>query len=182
MNRVLYISAVLMLIVLFPITAAGEDAAIGVPEIKIEGTVIEEAELTADVTVSGDAINKVILSIQFCSDGMCYMPVDVAMNDLGDGKYQGVYSDFESGYDYYQYQIVVEDGTSGLNSTEYVKLDGLPGYGTANGDNETGDDDTGDDDTTGDGNDKEKEDSPGFTLMMVLTAVLLLAFFVRRRQ
>ena len=177
MNRVLYISAVLMLIVLFPITAAGEDAAIGVPEIKIEGTVIEETELTADVTVSGDTINKVILRIQFCSDGMCYMPVDVAMNDLGDGKYQGVYSDFESGYEYYQYQIVVEYGGSGQNSTEYEKLDELPGYGPDNGDNETGDDDT-----TGDGNDKEKEDSPGFTLMMVLTAVLLLAFFVHRRQ
>ena len=107
MNRVLYIFAVLMLIMLLPITAVGEDAAIGDPEIKIEGTTIEEAELTADVTVTGDGISEVILRIQFCSDGMCYMPEDVAMSDLGDGKYQGVYSDFEGGYEYYQYQIVV---------------------------------------------------------------------------
>jgi len=179
MNRFLYISAILMLMVLLPITAAGEDVTIGDSDIKIEGTAIEEAELTAAVTVTGDNVSKVILRIQFCSDGMCYAPIDVEMDDLGADKYQGVFSDFESGYDYYQYQIVVKYGGSEQTSTEPEKLDGLPGYGTVNGDNETADDDdnTGDDD-----DDVEEKDSPGFPITMILVAVLLLVFFLRRRQ
>jgi len=158
--------------------ASAEDITIEQPEVEIVGDTIEEAEMKVTVMITGDDIGPITLKIQFCDDGMCYMPIDVTMNDLGGGLYQGTYSDFEAGYEYYQYQISVKYGDEKTESTVYKHVDGLPGYESDNGDDDdtTGDNDTTeDDDTNGTPEKKDEEESPGFSVVLLFGIVILIA-------
>ena len=167
-RTMIMISILVYSLVLCQSIASAEDITIEQPEIEIVGETIEEAEMKVTVMVTGDDIGSITLKIQFCDDGLCYMPIDVTMNDLGGGQYQGTYSDFEAGYEYYQYQISVKYGDEKTESTVYKHVDGLPGY-------ESEDDDTTDDDDINGTIEKKDDDSPGFSVVLLFGIVILIA-------
>lgn len=179
MRYQLLVCVLVILLLAFSATVKGEKPDIGIPDLKMTGDTIEDAELTVTVTVSGENITKVILFIQACSGLSCYLPVEVEMESVGPAQYSGTYSEFVAEYEYYQYMVKGENGEGESHQTDFTKLKSLPGYE----DNGTDDDDsTGDDDTTpeDDTDENTSEDSPGFGLGMVGSMVLLGVFFRKK--
>jgi len=167
-----------LLVVLAPVTVGENSVVIEVHEPEISGTTIQEAKFNVTVDIIGENINKVTLNIQYCSEGLCYMPTNVEMVKTGPGRYQGSYSEFEAGNDHYQFQISANYGDELTEQNEYQHILGLPGY---EGDG-TGDDDTADDDGSNNGN-SEKNESPGFTpgSILFLCGIIALLFYIKRR-
>ena len=137
------------------------------------------------VSITGDGITEVILQVQLCGGGMCMMPVDVPMVSEGDGNYVGTYSDFEAGNDYYQYRIEATNDADETGQTDYVHFKGLPGYEGEDHEDDDSEDDDADDDgnDTGKGeNDTDSDDSPGFSLILVVGVMAVVVLLGRRTR
>lgn len=178
MRYQLFVCLLALIMLAVPAAVKGEKPVIDTPEISITGESATDAEITVTVTVTGENVIKVFLYIQACSGLSCYLPVEVEMESIGVDQYRGTFSDFEAEYEYYQYMVKGENGQGESKQTDFVKIEGLPGYE----DNVTDDDDDPDDDDSASDNDTDKntdDDFPGFEIALLLTAVMLLGVLIR---
>ena len=125
------------------------------------------SQITISASISGESdINKVYIEIQECKEDLCFQNVNLTMTKVND-KYQKQYQLLKDEATYFKYSIAVlfDDG-SWYNQTEKtevtLKLDSNNG-GTNNGD----------------GGDK---DTPGFELILLLTAISLIILLFRKKR
>lgn len=177
--------AIFLLITALPTIVGAEPPVIEVHEPQITGSNIEEAEFEVTVDITGENINLVSLSIQYCSDGMCYMPMVVEMTETTTGQYIGQYSDFEGGYEYYQFQIIVDHDDSQSKRNDYQYIFGLPGYESlTDEDNSSEENGLTDGNKIDNGSSNKETNSPGLSLWAICLSVILITtiFYLKRKK
>ncbi len=139
-----------------------EDVTIDPAEPKVLDTVTITATITSD-----DEIDEVTLRIKECDESMCMQTVSYQM-DLDNGNYTVTDDLTFAGATYFGYQFVITiDGNE--TETEFVNVTLKPADngGTNGGNGGNGDSDNG---------------IPGFELIPLFVATLIIIFYLRRKR